>query len=36
MSSSSYSARNGIEKEIEYLGRRLDKYAKFYWRGEDM
>lgn len=36
MSSSSYSTRNNIEKEIEYLGRRLDKYAKFYWRGEDM
>ena len=36
MSSISYSARKTIEQEIEYLGRRLDKYAKFYWRGEDM
>jgi len=36
MSTKSYSNVKTIEKEIEYLGRRLDKYAKFYWRGEDM
>ena len=36
MSTRSYSNINTIEKQIQYLSRRLDKYAKFYWRGEDM
>lgn len=36
MSTISYANTKTIEKEIEYLGHRLDKYAKFYWRGEDM
>jgi len=36
MSTKSYSQVNTIKKQQEYLGRRLDKYAKFYWRGEDM
>ena len=36
MSTISYSNVQTIEKEKQYLSRRLDKYAKFYWRGEDM
>lgn len=36
MSTKSYSNVNTIQKQKEYLSRRLDKYAKFYWRGEDM
>ena len=36
MSTTSYSKGNPIEREIQYLGRRLDKFCKFYWRGEDM
>lgn len=36
MNTKSYSNIWTVEKQIEYLSRRLDKYAKFYWRGEDM
>jgi len=36
MNTKSYSNVNTIQKQKEYLSRRLDKYAKFYWRGEDM
>lgn len=36
MSTKSYSNVNTIAKQKEYLSRKLDKYAKFYWRGEDM
>lgn len=35
MATKSYSNYD-IETQIAALGRRLDKYAKFYWRGEDM
>ena len=35
MATKSYSNYD-IEAQINALGRRLDKYAKFYWRGEDM
>lgn len=36
MSTKSYSNVWTVQKQIEYIGKRLDKYAKFYWRGEDM
>ena len=36
MNTKSYSNVWTIEKQIKYIERRLDKYAKFYWRGEDM
>jgi len=36
MSTKSYSNIKTIEQERELLGRNLDKYCKFYWRGEDM
>ena len=36
MSTISYSNVDTIQKQKEYLNRKLDKYAKFYWRGEDM
>ena len=36
MSTISYSKVNTVEKQKEYLNKKLDKYAKFYWRGEDM
>lgn len=35
MATNSYSNYD-IEAQINALGKRLDKYAKFYWRGEDM
>ena len=35
MATNSYSNYD-IEAQIDAFGRRLDKYAKFYWRGEDM
>ena len=35
MATKSYSNYD-IKAQIAALGRRLDKYAKFYWRGEDM
>ena len=36
MATNSYSNIMTIEKQKAAIGRRLDNYAKFYWRGEDM
>lgn len=36
MLTKSYSNISTLEREKQYIGKRLDEYAKFYWRGEDM